>query len=376
MIMEGVVRMRAAVLAGVNAPFELADVELDPPLAGEVLVRIAASGLCRSDLNAISGKRTLVPFPAVLGHEASGEVVACGPGVTRLRNGDRVVLSILPWCGTCKPCSQGRRNYCTAAGAGMAAGTLLDGTRRLRLATGGDLHHFLAVSSFAPYAVVPESGVVVLPPGLPLVPAALLSCAVLTGFGAVRNTAQVKAGTRVAVFGCGGVGLNIVQGARLAGAAQIVAVDVSADKLELARRLGATAAVHAGVTKDPAAAVRRELSGGADYAFEALGVERTIQQAWASLDVRGQLILVGLLASGARLTLDAGPFVNEQSVTGCYLGSADPARDIPLLADHYQRGELALDELITRQITLDELGDGFDDLRAGRGARSVLVFGP
>ncbi len=367
--------MRAAVLAGVNAPFHLTDVDLAPPLAGEVMVRIAASGLCGSDLNAISGKRTLVPFPAVLGHEASGEVVACGPGVTRLRDGDRVVLSILPWCGTCGQCEQGRQNYCTVAGAGMSAGALLDGTRRLSLPGGGDLHHFLTVSSFAPYAVVPESGAVALPPGMPLVPAALLSCAVLTGFGAVRNTAGVRAGSRVAVFGCGGVGLNIIQGARLAGAASIVAVDVSADKLVLARRLGATAAVHAGEA-DPVAAVRRELDGGADYAFEALGREQTIGQAWASLDVRGQLVLVGLLAGGARLTLDAGPFLNEQSVTGCYLGSSDPARDIPVLAGHYLRGELALDELITRRVTLDQLDDAFDDLRAGRGARSVLVFAP
>ncbi|HEX9066505.1 MAG TPA: Zn-dependent alcohol dehydrogenase [Streptosporangiaceae bacterium] len=367
--------MRAAVLGGVNEEFRLAEVELAAPRDGEVLVRIAASGLCGSDLNAISGKRTLVPFPAVLGHEASGEVVACGPGVSRLHEGDHVVLSILPWCGRCTQCAHGRRNFCAVAGAAMAAGALLDGTGRLSLPGGDTLHHFLTVSSFAPYAVVPESGAVALPPGLPLVPAALLSCAVLTGYGAVHHTAKVRAGSRVAVFGCGGVGLNIVQAARLAGAAQIVAVDVSADKLALASRLGATATVHAGEA-DPVAAVRRELDGGADYAFEALGREQVMSQAWASLDVRGQLVLVGLLPGGARLCLDAGPFLSEQSVTGCYLGSADPARDIPVLAGHYLRGELALDELITRQIALDQLGQGFADLRAGRGARSVLVFAP
>jgi len=363
--------MRAAVLTGVNAAFRVAEVDLAPPRAGEVLVRVAASGLCRSDLNAITGKRTLVPFPAVIGHEASGVVVECGPGVERLREGDAVVLSIVPSCGSCGACAVRRTNYCAVAGAAMAAGALLDGTRRLS-SGGRELHHFLTVSSFAQYAVVPESGAVALPKSMPLDQAALLSCSVVTGFGAVHNTARVVAGSRVAVYGCGGVGLNIVQGARLAGAGQIIAVDVSDDKLELARRLGATGTVDAR-TEDPVAAVRG-LTGGADYAFEALGREETVQQAWASLDVRGQLVLVGLLPGGARITLDAGPFVSEQSVKGCYFGSADLHRDIPVLVGHYLRGDLDLDELITRRITLEQLEEAFDDLRAGLGARSVLVF--
>ena len=236
--------MRAAVLTGVNTAFRVAEVDLAPPRAGEVLVRVAASGLCRSDLNAITGKRTLVPFPSVIGHEASGVVVECGPGVERLREGDAVVLSIVPSCGSCGACAVRRTNYCAVAGAAMAAGALLDGTRRLS-SGGRELHHFLTVSSFAQYAVVPESGAVALPKSMPLDQAALLSCAVVTGFGAVHNTARVVAGSRVAVYGCGGVGLNIVQGARLAGAGQIIAVDVSDDKLELARRLGATGTVDA-----------------------------------------------------------------------------------------------------------------------------------
>jgi len=363
--------MQAAVLSGVNAALQVADVDLAPPQAGEVLVRVAASGLCGSDLNAITGKRALVPFPAVIGHEASGVVVECGPGVKRLREGDAVVLSIVPSCGSCEPCTVRRPNYCSVAGAAMAAGALLDGTRRLSFG-GRALHHFLTVSSFAQYAVVPESGAVVLPESMPLDQAALLSCAVLTGYGAVHNTARVAAGSRVVVYGCGGVGLNIVQGARLAGAGRIIAVDVSDDKLELARRLGATDTVNAR-EDDPVAAVR-DLFGGADYAFEALGHQETVQQAWASLDVRGQLVLVGLLPNGARVSLDADPFISEQSVQGCYFGSADLHRDIPVLVGHYLRGDLALDELITRRIALDQLEEAFDDLRAGRGARSVLVF--
>jgi S-(hydroxymethyl)glutathione dehydrogenase / alcohol dehydrogenase len=363
--------MRAAVLTGVNAPFQIADVDLAPPQRGEVLVKIAASGLCGSDLNVISGKRTLVPFPAVIGHEASGVVADCGRDVERLRPGDSVVLSIVPSCGTCRACSLGQRNYCAVAEKAMAAGSLLDGTRRLS-ADGRELNHFLTVSSFAEYAVVPESGAVVIPDSMPLDQAALLGCGVLTGFGAVHNTAAVSAGSRVAVFGCGGVGLNIVQGARLAGAARIIAIDIVADKLALAQKVGATDTVDAS-SADPVVAVR-DLVGGADYAFEALGRDETIQQAWASLDIRGKLVLVGLLSGGARLSFDAGPFLSEQSVLGCYFGSADLTRDIPLLVDHYLRGDLLLDDLISRRITLDELDDAVADLRSGRGVRSVLVF--
>ena len=210
----------------------------------------------------------------MLGHEAGGVVVETGPGVTRLRPGDHVVLSIVPFCGTCPMCRRGRPNYCTIASDAMSAGSLLDGTGRLRRVGGGErVHHFLTVSSFADYAVVPESGVVAIDPAMPLDRAALISCAVLTGVGAAINTAAVRPGSRVAVFGCGGVGLNTVQGARFCGAERIVAVDVHADKLELARRLGATDLVHAG-ERDPVAAIR-ELTGGVDHAFEALGREQT-----------------------------------------------------------------------------------------------------
>ncbi len=363
--------MKAAVLAGVGARFESTQVELAPPRSGEVLVKVAASGLCASDLNAIDGKRDLVPFPSVLGHEAAGVVVECGPDVSRLRPGDRVVMSIVPSCATCPACVAGRPNYCATAGAAMSAGALMDGTSRLS-ADGRRLHHFLTVSSFAEYAVVPESGAVSIPDAMPLDSAALLSCAVLTGFGAVHNTAAVRPGSRVVVYGCGGVGLNIVQGARLAGAERIIAVDVNDEKLALARRLGATDVVDSR-TDDPCAAVR-DLVGGADYAFEALGRENTVQQAWGSLDVGGQAVLVGLLSSGAHLTIDAGPFLNEQSIKGCYFGSSNLARDVPVLVDHYLAGELLLDELISRRITLDGLDQAFDHLRHGEGARSVLTF--
>lgn len=364
-------KITAAVLAGVDARFEVGEVELASPRDGEVLVKIAATGLCGSDLNALDGKRSLSPFPVVLGHEAAGTVVEAGPGVTRLRPGDPVVLSILPSCGRCPACKRGMPNYCVTAGTAMAAGNLMDGSSRLSR-RGERISHFLTVSSFAQYAVVPESGAVVVPAELPLDRAALISCAVLTGFGAVHNTARVQPGSRVAVFGCGGVGLNIVQGARIAGAGRIIAIDVTGSKLELARRLGATDLVHAG-EQDPVAAIR-DLAGGVDYAFEALGREQTIRQAWDSLDLGGEAVVVGLMRHGATVTLDAGPLVDEKRIRGCYLGSSVLTRDVPALVSLYLSGDLLLDDIISHRISLTDLDEAFGRLRAGDGARSVIVF--
>jgi Zn-dependent alcohol dehydrogenase len=364
-------KMTAAVLAGAGQQLEIEEVDLAPPRDGEVLVKVAACGLCGSDLYAIDGKRTLAPFPMVPGHEAAGVVAQAGPGVTRLRAGDPVVVSILPSCGDCPACVRGRRNYCQLAGRAMNQGSLLDGS--LRLSRGGEpLHHFLTVSSFAEYAVVPESGAVAIDARMPLDRAALISCAVLTGVGAVRNTARVQPGSRVAVFGCGGVGLNVVQGARLAGAARIVAIDLTEEKLELARRFGATDVIHAG-EEDPARAIRR-LMDGADYAFEIVGREQTIQQAWSSLDTGGEVVVVGLMPQRATVTLSGRRFINEQVIRGCYLGSAHLQRDVPTLVDAYLAGNLLLDELITRRIGLADLNGAFDALRAGTVARSVLVL--
>lgn len=365
-------KMMAAILAGLGETFQIDEVDLAPPRRGEVLVRIAASGLCGSDLNTLDGKRTLVPFPAVLGHEAAGVVVETGPGVESLRAGDRVVLSMVPSCGDCGPCRRGRSNHCERAAAGMAAGNLLDGSSRLSI-EGRRLNHFLMVASFAEYAVVPESGAVAIDPAMPLDRAALLGCAVLTGYGAVHRTARVRRGQSVAVFGCGGVGLNVVQGARLAGADPIVAVDLRAEKLGLARALGATDVVHAG-EEDPVAAIRALTGSGVDFAFEAAGRQETIRQAWASLATGGEAVLVGLLRHGELLTLDSGPFVEEKTIRGCYLGSAQLAEDVPALVSNYLAGELLLDQIISRRIGLADLDDAFERLRSGHEARQVLVF--
>ncbi|CAB4930116.1 unannotated protein [freshwater metagenome] len=364
-------KIKAAVLDGVGSQFEVRELDLDKPKSGELLVKVAASGLCASDLNAVDGKRKLVPFPAVIGHEAAGVVVEVGPDTTGFAPGDHVIMSIVPNCGTCDYCKSGRPNYCSTAGSAMGVGGLFDGTSRLSY-NGEKINHFLTVASFAEYVVVPASGAVVIPQEMPLDRAALISCAVLTGYGAVMNTAKVRAGSRVAVFGCGGVGLNIVQGARIAGARTIIAIDVTEEKLEIAKKVGATHTINAS-TSDPVAEVKK-ICGGVDYAFEALGRESTIQQAWGTVDVDGGLILVGLLKNGATLTLDAGPFVNEQWIKGCYFGSSNLHKDVPELVKSYLNGHLFLDELISERIGLEGLNLAFDRLRAGEGARNVLVF--
>ena len=364
-------RMKAAVAHGVNQRIVIEDVEIGDPRHGELLVKIVASGLCASDMNALDGKRKLVPFPAVLGHEAAGVVISTGPGVTDFTVGDHVIMSIVPSCGACKYCSMGKPNFCITAGNAMGAGGLFDQESVLTL-NGNRLNHFLCVSSFAEYAVVPASGAIRVPKEMPLDRAALISCAVLTGYGAVTNTAKVTAGSRVAVFGCGGVGLNIIQGARIAGAKEIVAIDISSEKLDLAKKVGATHGINAQL-EDPVKTVR-EYMGGGDFVFDASGREDTVSQAWLTVDPFGSLTLVGLMKSGTQLSLSADPFVNEQLIQGCYFGSSHLATDVPQLVNKYLTGDLLLDEVISDRISLDHINEAFDQLKAGEGARSVLIF--
>jgi S-(hydroxymethyl)glutathione dehydrogenase / alcohol dehydrogenase len=365
----------AAVLAGVGQALILRhDVEVEPPRAGEIRIRVAACGVCRSDLSMQDGT-TPVPMPVVLGHEASAVVQEVGEGVTHLAPGDHVVVSWVPQCGDCFFCRRGQPHLCQAADAVLLAGGLPDDSPRLRL-DGGPLFQMCGAGAFAAETVMSAHAAVKIPDDIPFDVAALMGCAVLTGIGAALNTAAITPGDAVAVVGCGGVGLNVIQGARIAGADVIVAVDVHPAKLDMARTLGATHTVDASRT-DPANAVR-DLTGqrGADVAFEVLGHQRTVEQTVEMTRRGGQVVLVGISGLDVMLTLPVflGLVLQERTVKGCWYGSADIRRDIPLLVDLYRHGRLRLDELISRRIGLDGVNGALAAMKAGEVARSVIVY--
>lgn len=366
---------RAAVLTGVDQPLTLRDdVAVEPPRAGEIRVRVAACGVCRSDLSVQDGTIP-IPTPAVLGHEASAVVEEVGEGVGDLVAGDHVVVSWVPQCGSCFYCGRGQPHLCQAADAVLLGGGLLDGSPRLRLDE-APLFQMCGTGAFSEETVIPACSAVKVPDDLPFDVAALLGCAVLTGVGAALNTATVTPGDAVAVIGCGGVGLNVVQGARLAGAEVVVAVDVNPGKLAAATAFGATHPVDAGAV-DPATAVR-DLTGqrGADVVFEALGLGATIDQAVAMSRRGGQVILVGIPRLDVMLTLPAmlGVVLQERTIKGCWYGSSDIRRDVPRLVDHYRAGRLRLDELVSRRIDLSEVNGALAAMRAGDVVRSVIVY--
>ena len=364
-------KMHAAVLWAPGEPVDVLEVDFAPPRRGEVLVQIAACGVCATDLHVVDGDLPK-PLPLVLGHEAAGVVADVGKGVERIRPGDHVVLSLVPPCERCDACRRDRPVLCEGAAAMAAKGTLADGTTRLSV-RGEPLHHFNCVSSFAEYAVVPEAGAVRIRDDVDLEAAALIGCAVLTGAGAVRNTARVEPGASVAVWGCGGIGLNVVEAARLAGASTIVAVDVRSEKLALAQRLGATAVIDARA-QDAAEAVLEATGGGVDYAFEALGTERTIQAAWRATRAGGTTVVVGLMPKGSLLTIDPWYFGWEKTLKGCYLGSSRIALDGPRLVELYRDGELHLDEMVSHRVPLAGLPDALERLRSGEATRQLVVF--
>jgi len=367
--------IRAAVFRGPGEPVRVTEVELAPPRPGEVEVAVTAAGVCHSDLHIVRGEWTH-PTPVVLGHEGSGIVAAIGPGVTAVSPGDHVVLSWVPACGRCPYCRLGRPAQCQLAAEVIApGGVLYDGTSRLR--SGGEAaYHYLGVSSFAERVVVPESGAVKVREDAPLELAALVGCAVATGVGAVRNTARVPPGATVAVIGCGGVGLSCVQGARLAGAARIVAVDVVADKLAVARRLGATDAVHAD-GRPVVAALRALVPEGLDYVFDAIGKIDTTEQAIAALGLGGSAVVVGLPPAGSQARFDPLALAEaDQRILGCNYGSIVPQRDIPNLVDLVMSGDLDLESMVSARRPLAEAAGALADLASGRVLRQLLICAP
>lgn len=370
--MGGDRQVKAAVLYEPGTAFVVETLTLDDPGPGEALVRLVASGVCHSDWHVVAGT-TQHPMPLVLGHEGAGVVEAVGDGVTRVAPGDHVILNWAPDCGSCFYCLRGRPNLCEAFVGPMWAGTMLDGSIRLRL-DGAPIHHFSLVSSFAEQAVVPEETCVPIRKDVPLKAASLVGCGVTTGLGATMYTVQVRPGDKVAVFGCGGVGLNILQGAALCGAETIIAVDQVPAKMDMARAFGATHSVLADATAIEA--IKDLTRGrGADYAFEAVGAPAVQELALDAIRPGGTLVLVGLAPMGSVTNLPGAVLTREEkSVVGSYYGSANTRRDFPMMLDLYIAGKIKLDELISREYTLDGINQAYAALLSGEVARSVIVF--
>jgi S-(hydroxymethyl)glutathione dehydrogenase/alcohol dehydrogenase len=360
--------MRGAVLAEVGKPLEIRDdLELAEPGPGEVLVALRASGVCHSDLSLQNGTLTAAALPVVLGHEGAGEIVATGPGVTDVAAGDHVILSWIPPCGTCALCLGGQPQLCTAVRQSRA-----DLPSPLR-GPDGPVALGLGIGTFADQTVVPRQAVVPIDPGVPFDVAALVGCGVMTGVGAAINTARVTPGAAVAVIGCGGVGINVIQGARLAGAALIVAVDRMDGKLEMARQFGATHAVR----DDALAAAVADLTGGAgfDYVFEVVGRSATIRAAWDATRRGGSTVVVGAGSRTDMVSFSAGElFSTERRLLGCLYGSADVRTDFARLLRLWQAGQLDLTGLVSRRIDLAEVNDAFGAMEAGEVVRSVIEF--
>ena len=372
-------KTRAAILLEMGRPRPYADsrpvvvdeLDLDGPGYGEVLVELRAAGICHSDLSVVDGSRPR-PTPMVLGHEAAGIVRETGPGVVGLQPGDHVVFTFVPMCGRCTFCTSGRPALCELGNAANARGELLRGGRRFRR-HGQPVHHHLGVSAFSQFTVAAEESLIKIDPDIPFEVAAVFGCAVMTGVGAVVNTARVEPGTSVAVFGLGGVGLAAVLGAVAAGAYPVVAVDVLPGKLEHARALGATHTVNA-LETDAVAAVRDLTGGGVDYAIEAAGNAEVLAQAYRATRRGGTTVTVGLPHPDALLSIPAVTVTAEERVLrGSYMGSAVPRRDLPRFLRLFRAGRLPVDRLITHRIALDEINEGFDRLAEGQAVRQVVL---
>jgi len=361
--------MKAAVLRALHAPLEIEEVEIGQPGPREVLVRTAACGVCHSDLHVVEGALPTT-LPAVLGHEPAGVVERVGSEVRQFAAGDHVIGCLSAFCGTCEYCVGGRPNLC----GGDATRRTPQEEPRLRTAR-TPVAQFAHLSAFAEQMLVHENTLVKIRPDMPLDRAALIGCGVTTGLGAAFNTAQVRAGRSVAVIGCGGVGLSIIQGCRIAGAGRIIALDSRDWKLDLARQLGATDTVST-AAGNAGAQVMEMTAGGVDYAFEAIGLPATVRDAVRMTRKGGTTIMVGVVPVGTNVELPAADIVmREKSILGSMMGSNRFRTDMPRYVDLYLKGQLKLDEMISARLPLEQVNDALDALREGTAARSVLVFG-
>jgi S-(hydroxymethyl)glutathione dehydrogenase/alcohol dehydrogenase len=360
--------MKAAVLRGIKQPLTVEEIQIQKPGPREVLIRTVASGICHSDLHFYEGSY-LYPMPCVLGHEAAGVVEQVGSEVSYVKPGDHVISCLSVFCGHCKYCTTGRPSLCSKVE-----------TRRRpdqppRLSKGGEVvHQFLDLSSYAEQMLVHEHAIVKIRDDMPLDRACLIGCGVTTGLGAVFNTAKVPAGAVVAVIGCGGVGLSCIQGASIAGAGRVIAVDVNPSKLELAKQLGATDGVNA-ARGDPVAQVRELTGGGVEYAFEAIGLKQTAEQAFQMLENGGTATVIGMIPIGTQIELHGVDFLFEKKIQGSNMGSNHFRVDMPRYVDMYLAGRLNLDDMVSQRLTLAEVNQGFDALKKADVARSVIMFG-
>ena len=363
--------VKAAVLYEQKNPLIIEDLDLDDPKAGEVLIKVGAAGICRSDRHYMHGDAATA-LPIVLGHEGAGTVEAVGPGVTSVRPGQQVILSFVSACGRCKSCITGNSHLCDAHAA--AGAFMFDGTTRLHK---GDtrIHHFGKTALFAEHTVVPEAAVVPIDTNIGMDVAALIGCCVPTGVGAVISSANVQPGSTVAVIGCGGVGLNVIMGAALVNASKIIAVDISEAQLEFAMKFGATHTVNAS-DKDPVAQVRELTDGkGADYTFEVFGSADTTKAAYDMAGKKGVVTIVGIAPVGAEAGINAVDMVrNEKTMRGTYYGSMHGSVDMPKLVDMYLAGKLNLDDLVVRHYSLDQINEAYGDMDKGEIGRGVIMY--
>ena len=362
--------VRAAVLNSIPGHLDIEDVQIGEPGPREVLIRTAAAGLCHSDLHFMEGKYSY-PCPAVLGHESAGVVEAVGSMVHYVQPGDHVITCLSAFCGHCSQCTDGHLSLCENKGTELVRQP--GEPPRLRRGTGEVVNQYLHLSSFAEQMLVHEQALVKIDPEMPLDIAALIGCGVTTGLGAVFRTARVSPGETVAVIGCGGIGLSAIQGARIAGANRIIAVDMNEAKLELAQQLGATHVVNASIA-DPVLAVKELTGGGVHHAFEAVGLKVTAEQSFQMLRNGGQATVIGMIPLGVKIELSGVDLLYEKTMTGSNMGSNQFRTDMPRYIDMYLDGRLQLDEMVSERISLDEVNDGFEEMKTGAVARSVIVF--
>ena len=359
--------MKAAIFYEPNPILSIEDIDIMSPLKGEVLVKLTAAGVCHSDYHFMTGKMIPPKSPFIMGHEGAGIIEEIGKDVQNIKVGNKVLLSMDAICGNCKNCKLGKETLCSTYGRTF---TMPDGTTRFYK---NNIKYYHMVGTFSEYTILPAEQVIVVPDNSPLEKICIIGCAVITGVGAVINRAQVKPGSTMAVFGCGGVGLNVIQGGVLSSASKIIAIDTISNKLSMAKKLGATHTINA-LKTDPIDAIKEINSGPVDYAFEVVGNPKIAEQVFASIAPGGTAILVGIQPPKTKISVDAWELIKDKTLMGSFHGSAKPSKDFLWLIDLYESGKLKLDELITQYRPLNEINQAFNDLIEGRTIRTVITF--